>query len=94
MSMMRVKSDLMNCVHESLGSVASVFFLKRAMSLIEASSVDKESLWEASCKVSRLTELFIDTGLAEQVRENLRTKIEEGCNGDHMTDRLLPADNH
>jgi len=93
MSIMQVKGDLMNCVHESLGSVASVFFLKRAVSMIEASSDDKKSLWEASCKVSKLTELFIDTGLAEQVRENLRTKIEEGCNGDHLIDRPLPADN-
>jgi hypothetical protein len=81
MSAAQVKGDLMDCVQESLGCVASVFFLKRALSMIEASSDDKESLWEASCKVSRLTELFIDTDLAEKVRENLRTKIEEGCNG-------------
>jgi hypothetical protein len=81
MSTTQVKDDLMNYVHESLGSVASVFFLKRALSMIEASSDDKEGLWEASCKVSRMTELFIDTDLAKKVRENLRTKIEEGCNG-------------
>jgi len=76
MSAMQVKDDLINCVHENLGSVASVFFLKRASSMIEASPDDKESLWEASCKVSRLTELFIDAGLAKRIREDLRVKIE------------------
>jgi hypothetical protein len=76
MSTMQVKNDLISCVHESLGSVASIVFLKRASSLIEAAPDDKESLWEASCKVSRLTELFIDEGLAEQIRERLRTRIE------------------
>ncbi len=86
MSMTRVKGDLMNCVHDSLGSVASVYFLKRAISMIEASPDDKESLWEASCKVGRLTELFIDIGLAEQVRRNLRTKIEEQCAGGPLRD--------
>jgi hypothetical protein len=94
MSMIEVKGDLMNCVHKSLGSVASVFFLKRALSLIEKSPDDKESLWEASCKVSSLTELFIDTGLAEQIRENLRAKIEEGYNGGRLKDRSLPVDNN
>ena len=70
------KDDLINCVHKSLGGVASVFFLKRASSTIEASPDDKESLWEASCKISRLTELFIDTVLAKRIREDLRAKIE------------------
>jgi hypothetical protein len=93
MSMIEVKGDLMNCVHESLGNVASNFFLKRALSMIEESSDDKESLWEASCRVSSLTELFIDTDLAKKVREDLWTKIEAGCNGGRLTDRLLPADN-
>lgn len=81
MNTMQVKDDLRNCVHESLGSVASVIFIKRAVSMIEASSDDKESLLEASCKISRLTELFIDTDLAGQIRERLRTRIEEGGNG-------------
>ena len=94
MSMTRIKGGLMNCIDESLGGVASVFFLKRAFSMIEASPDDKESLWEVSCKVSRLTELFIDTDLAEKVRESLRTKIEEGCDGDRPADRLVPADNN
>ncbi len=76
MSASHVKEDLINCVRESLGGVASVFFLKRASSMIEASPDNKESLWEASCKVSRLTELFIDTGLAKRIREDMRAKIE------------------
>jgi len=76
MSVMQVKYDLINCVHKSLGGVASVFFLKRASSMIEASPDDKQSLWEASCKISRLTELFIDTVLAKRIREDLRAKIE------------------
>ncbi len=94
MSMIEVKGDLIHCVRENLGNIASTFFLKRALSMIEAASDDKEGLWEASCKVSSLTELFIDTDLAEKVREELRTKIEEGCNGGRLADRLLPADNH
>ena len=85
MSAMQVKDDLINCVHKSLGGVASVFFLKRASSMIEASPDNKESLWEASCKVSNLTELFIAVGLANRIRENLRTKIE----GEY---KVLPPD--
>ncbi len=76
MSAAQVKEDLINCVRESLGGAASVIFLKRALSMIEASPANKESLWEASCKVSRLTELFIDTGLAKRIREDLKAKIE------------------
>lgn len=94
MNTMQVKDDLRNCVHESLGSVASVIFIKRAVSMIEASSDDKESLLEASCKISRLTELFIDTDLAGQIRERLRTRIEEGATDNPMIDRSLPADNN
>jgi len=81
MSMTRIKGGLMTCIDESLGGVASEFFLKRAFSMIEASPDDKKSLWEVSCRVSSLTELLIDTGLAQQIRENLRAKIEEGCEG-------------
>ncbi len=80
MSAEQVKEDLINCVRESLGSVASVIFLKRALSMIEASPDNKESLWEASCKVSRLTELFIDTELAKRIREDLKAKIEGNIN--------------
>ena len=76
MSALQVKDDLIQCVHQSLGGFASVFFLKRASSMIEASPDDRDSLWEASCKVSRLTELFIDSSLAKRIREDLRAKIE------------------
>ncbi len=85
-----LKSDLKNCVTENLGKVASVYFLKRALSFIETSHDDRESLWEASCRVSRMTELFIDTALAEQIRQQLRIRIEDACNKEWSADLSLP----
>jgi len=75
--MVHMKDDLTDFVQEELGSIASPFLLKRALTLIEQSPSDKKSLLEASDKVSRIIALFIDARLAERVFDNLKMKIEK-----------------
>jgi hypothetical protein len=72
-----IKEDLKNFIHGHLSSIASPLFLKRAMNVIEDSQCDKESLIQASYKVSRMTALFIDQNLSEKVFKDLRKKIDE-----------------
>lgn len=74
-----IKEDLKNFIHGHLGSVASPLFLKRAMNVIEDSQYDKESLIQASDKVSRMTALFIDADLAERIFKNLKIRIEKAA---------------
>jgi hypothetical protein len=72
-----MKDDLTDFVQEELGTIASPFLLRRALTLIDQSSSDKKSLLEASEKVSRIIALFIDARLSERVFDNLKMKIEK-----------------
>lgn len=71
-----MKEDVINAVRRHLSGVASPFLLKRALSVIEESSEDKESLIEACGKVSRIVALFIDVLLAESISRDLRNALE------------------
>jgi hypothetical protein len=77
--MRAIKDDLKDFIGGYLETIASPLFLKRAMDVIEESGLDKGSLLAASDKVSRMTALFIDTGLAERMLKNLKLRIERAA---------------
>lgn len=85
---MKMKEDLISAVRQQLTGVASPFLLKRALSVIEESSEDKESLIEACGKVSRIVALFIDVLLAERIFRDLKAAVEESGEGLHSSMRL------
>ncbi len=72
---MDIKTNLKTFVQERLVDTASPIFLKRALTVIEESSTDKDSLIFAAEKVSKQISLFIDRNLAKEIFENLKTEI-------------------
>lgn len=73
---MAIKDDLKLYLNEQIGKKASPIFLKRALTLIEESATDKESLISSAEKVSKMISLFIDKSLASEVLNGLKSKID------------------
>lgn len=71
---MTVKEDLKTFIKERLTEKASPLFLKRALDALELAD-DKESLTSAVEKVCRMISLFIDTELAHEMSETLKTRL-------------------
>ncbi len=73
---MQLIDDLRSIVREELGKVASPFLVNRAEFLLQSSSGDKKGVAEAIEKVRRMTALFIDKNLADQMCRILRAKAD------------------
>ncbi len=72
-----MKERLLRAASQQLKGVASPFLLKRALSVIEESAEDKESLAGACVKVSKIVALFIDVLLAERISRDLLAALNE-----------------
>ncbi len=75
---MAIKDDLKVYLNEQIGKKASPIFLKRALTAIEEAPNDKNSLISAAEKVSKMISLFIDKGLASEVLDGFKSKIDKG----------------
>lgn len=71
---MTVKEDLKTFIKERLTEKASPLFLKQALDTLELAD-DKESLTSAAERVCRMIALFIDTELAHEMSETLKTRL-------------------
>ena len=71
---MTVKEDLKTFIKERLTEKASPLFLKRALDSLELAE-DKESLRSAVERGCRMISLFIDTELAQEMSETLKTRL-------------------
>ena len=69
---MTVKEDLKTFIKERLTEKASPLLLKRTLDALELAD-DKESLTSAVERVCRIIALFIDTELAHEMSETLKT---------------------
>ncbi len=73
---MDIKTDVQNFVHLRIKNIASDILTKRALSVIEEASNERESLLIAADKVSKIISLFLDKDLGNELFGSLKAKID------------------
>jgi hypothetical protein len=73
---MDIKESFKNTITEDLGDKASTVFLKRAFTVIDESSNEKDELKSTARKISKMVELFIEKHLSKKIFQKLKDQIE------------------
>jgi len=73
---MSIKDGLKSIITERLREVASSIFIGRALAVLDESADTQESLLCAADSISKRIALFIDTDLAREISDILRSEIE------------------
>ena len=76
---MAIRDDLKNIIRTHISGVASSLFLSKSLSILDESADNKESFISAAERISQRTALFIDTGLAEGLLQDLKARIGESA---------------
>ena len=74
---MDIKDELRDCIRGHLGETASSLFLERALGKLDGVETDRRNLMDASGRVVKMIQLFIDDKLAEEVKKTLQRKIDQ-----------------
>ncbi len=74
---MHIKDELKDCIRQYLTDTARSFFLKRALGKIDEVETDRRTLMDASGRVAKMVQLFIDEQMALEVMKSLRLRIEQ-----------------
>ncbi|UCE79772.1 MAG: hypothetical protein JSV13_03795 [Nitrospiraceae bacterium] len=77
MTLLSLKTDMKNIMHDHFDEKASPIFMKKVFAIIDESGDEKESLLAAADRISKMISLFIDKGAGNAVYEVLKSRIDK-----------------